>query len=242
MILINFLRVHWRKIAIAVAILVCLEFIYRGISKQKAISTSREISTATASITISDASSSLSTGVAGGSVSTVNTSKASEVSQVKTITREKFRPDGSLESRETEKIETEKKQNIATTVHATESVVLSQEEKKEASSSLTLTEQASSSEQVVFSDSNQVGIGPAAWVTVEGTYAGLSYRVFDISLLKSNVSVVVGTRIGALPDLDLAVGGLVSKPVAPGLEFGIVGIVKVPNPDGHIGIGISYQF
>jgi len=242
MMLLSLLKSNWKKIAIVLATLVLLELVYRGITRVPVSSSTNSTASASSSILVQDASSSASSNASQSVVLDSTTSKVSESSKVRTVVREKFRPDGTIESRETEKVETGKKQKEITASHASQSIALSNQEKTEASASLNLTEQSSSSEQVVFSGSNQAGIGPAVWVTIEGAYAGLSYRILDESLLRSNLSIVVGTRLDALPDLDLAVGGMVSKPVSPGLELGVVGIVKVPVPDAHIGIGISYQF
>jgi len=238
--MINFIIKNFKKIVIVAASLVLISLIYQLIPKSQS---STKVAESNKKIELSEESSlSIDTKVSTNSVSSVSSSELSESLQIKTITKEKFRHDGSIESREVERLETSKVRNTSLSRKATESVVLDRKEIFESSSSVDLAENSSTSEKVILSERSRSSIGPAAWVTIEGTYAGFSYKVVDASILRSNLSLVVGTRLDSLPDLDLAVGGMVSSSVGGGLELGVVGAVKVPVPDAHIGIGISYQF
>lgn len=168
----------------------------------------------------------------------VHDDSSSTVTSKRTV--EKFRQDGSLESRETEDTHV-----VKVSKKATDSVSVSV-----ASKSLSIEKQdslvADSSSSVVLSEivaeDSSSGIGPIVWTTIDGSYAGLSYRIIRLPVVGVTTSAVVGTNLGALPNMDISVGGFLSKEISPSLELGVVLSCKVPTLEQQIGLGVSYQF
>lgn len=160
----------------------------------------------------------------------------------KIVVKEIYRPDGTLESRETTNSDYRRNKQRQQVSQASSSSEIAHISSREASVSIISSVVASSSETVVFEEKAGSGIGPIVWATAEGTYAGLSYRVLAVDIIDLNASAVLGTRLTVLPDLDISTGLFISKPIAPGLELGLVGTVRVPDLDRQLGLGLSYQF
>jgi len=237
---------HWHFIAAIILILVILESGKNLINSKSPSTESKKInsSISTSSILVSEAASSSSTSSHSLVSKTLEEKEDHQLSSTKVVVREKFRQDGSLETRETEKVEsvsssvrvkTEDSSKSASVKVNDSSVFLS-------TTSVAVKSDTSTESIVAFSDQNSVGIGPVVWLTSDGAYGGLSYRLISLDLLNVNGSAVVGTRINALPDVDLGAGIMVSRSFAPGLELGIVGVIKPSNLITNVGLGLSYQF
>lgn len=241
--MLSFLLKHWKKIAVILGVLLVLEIAYRLIQKDspKSQATSSSIQQSTSVVSSEQASSSIRV---EGRASTVGKESVERDDKITTsIVRERYRPDGTLESREFEKTERESKAQKTTTVTASKSTEIVLTGATQSALVASASVAASESIQTVFHDETpQAGIGPIIWVTTDGTFAGLSYRVFELKSAQINASAVLGTRINSLPDLDLGGGGFISKTMAPGLELGVVGVVKVPSLETQVGLGLSYQF
>lgn len=241
--MLSFLLKHWKKIALILGIIFVLEIAYRLMQKDspKSQAASSSIQQSTSVVSSVQASSSIRV---EDKASTVGNESVERDDKITTsIVRERYRPDGTLESREFEKTERESKAQKTTTVVATKSTEITLTGATQSALVASASVAATESVQTVFHDETpQAGIGPIIWVTTDGTFAGLSYRVFELKSAQINASAVLGTRINSLPDLDLGGGGFVSKTMAPGLELGVVGVVKVPSLETQVGLGLSYQF
>jgi len=241
--IISFLTRHWKKILIVVGVLFLLEVGFRlfNINSPKTQTSTSSSSSSTSQLATAVSSTSVS--VAGASVEASASQVQTDTKKTRSIVREKFRPDGTLESRETEREEVESSEKQNKTSLATKSIDLVLVQSSESVAVASSSAEASSSSLTVFHDETpQAGIGPIIWVTTDGTFAGLSYRIFELKSVQVNASAVVGTRVNSLPNLDLGAGGFVSKTMAPGLELGVVGVVKVPDLETQLGLGLSYQF
>lgn len=246
--MLNVLLRHWKTIAALIAVVLLIELVYRFVHQSPASSTTSESSqvitkTATQSIAMGQVEERYSTG--STRLDGWQTASSSGSREVRTITRERFRPDGSLAERETEKFEREASGSISSAsssssrVNTVQVIEASSSSLIEASSSVLA---ASSSIITINPEPISAGIGPVVWSTTRTQYLGLSYRVAQVRALDLNASLVLGTAANALPDLDLGAGVFISKSVSPGLELGAVGMVSLPSLGTDFGVGLAYHF
>jgi hypothetical protein len=246
--MLNFLLRHWKVVAAAIAVLALVELFYRfahpsPVNSQRVESSQNLTQSATQSVgTMQVGESSSSRRVEASNWQTVTASGSRET---RTLIRERFRPDGSLEERETEKIEREASGSISAASSGSSKVITDRVFEASASSILEASASvfgASSSVITINPEPNSVGIGPIVWATTKTQYLGLSYRVVQVKALDLNTSIVFGTNANALPNLDLGTGVFVSKSVSPGLELGAVGMVSLPALGTDFGVGLAYHF
>ena len=246
--MLNFLFRHWKVAAALIAVIVVLELLYRfthqppkSSQKAEASQVLSQISTKSVdTLQVDESNSSRKNTVDNWQVANSSGSR-----ETRTITRERFRPDGTLEERETEKVEREASSSISAVSSSSSAVNTTRVFEASASSILEASSSvfaASSSVITINPEPTSVGVGPIVWTTTRTQYLGLSYRVVQLKSLELNTSLVFGTAASSLPNLDLGTGVFVSKSVSPGLELGAVGMISLPSLSTDFGVGLAYHF
>ena len=234
---------HWKLITSLVCFILILTAAGNLLNATSPKRKTESASSSTSSIAVAaEAGSSVS--IASSSLSVSGSSSEVEDQSVKkTTVKEVYRRDGTLQSRETTTSDYRRKKKKTSVAQASRSIEIAHAVTSESSLSVATNTAASSSVEIALGDkTSSVGLGPIVWATAEGSYAGLSYRVLSVDAIQLNTSLVLGTSLLALPDLDISTGLFISKPIAPGLELGLVGTVRVPDLDRQLGLGLSYQF
>lgn len=246
--MLNFLLRNWKVFAAIFAAFLLIEIMYRFSHQTSGGSQKIESSqTLTQNSTQSIGSAQVGENSSSQRLDTERwqTASSSGSREIRTVTREKFRPDGSLAERETEKIEREASSSISAISSASSQVNKVRIFEASASSIVDASSSvfaASSSVITINPEPASVGIGPIVWATTRTQYLGLSYRVVQLKSLDLSTSLVVGTAANALPDLDLGTGVFISKAISPGLELGAVGMVSLPSLGTDFGVGLAYHF